>query len=77
MDNNLYHRPNSWGTNFEPPRSASVNPKTKNWLGLNRISTRIVNIDHEVAAGAELCVSLSRDGSTLRLARLDSLPGSK
>ena len=24
---------NSCGTNFEPPRSASVKPKTKNWLG--------------------------------------------
>ena len=25
---------NCWGTNWEPPRSASVKPKTKNWLGL-------------------------------------------
>ena len=28
---------NCWGTNFEPPRSASVNPKTKNWLGLGMV----------------------------------------
>ena len=40
---------NSCGTNLEPPRSASVKPKTKNWLGFGiEVASRIVEQSKEV-----------------------------